>query len=74
VEDIRHQGLEPHVLDTGDVFGSFEVVRCTIFSTFPRIVHHCNMLEDVNNISICIECFWKQENKVMCDTYGTVSG
>jgi len=44
VQDIWHQGLEPHVLDAGDVFGPFEVVRCTVFSTFPRVVHHCEML------------------------------
>lgn len=36
---IRHECLEAHVLDTGDVFGSLEVFACTIFSAFPSVVH-----------------------------------
>jgi hypothetical protein len=45
MQNIRHQGLEPHVFDAGDIFGPFEVIRRTIFSSFPRIVHHWALLE-----------------------------
>lgn len=41
MEDIGHQSLETHVFDAGDVLGPFEVVRRTILSSFPSIVHHC---------------------------------
>lgn len=57
VEDVRHEGLEPHVLDAGNVFGPFEVVRCAIFPAFPRVVHHCAMLEGVEAGMTCMECF-----------------
>lgn len=57
VQNIRHEGLESHVFDAGDVFGPFEVVGCTIFSTFPRVVHHCIMLEAVDIVTLLVECF-----------------
>ena len=74
VEDVRHEGLEAHVLDAGDHFGPFEVVRRAVFSAFPCVVHHCSL-----HVSSChhhmhgmlLEGWVK---KVMCDTYDTRSG
>ena len=42
VEDVGHQGLEAHILDTCDVFGSLEIVRCTILPAFSGVVHNCD--------------------------------
>ena len=39
VKDIRHESLEPHILDAGDVFGPFEVIRRPILPAFPSVVH-----------------------------------
>lgn len=48
VEDVRHQSLEPHVFDASDVLGPFEVVRRTIFSSFPCIVHDCPLSDTLD--------------------------
>lgn len=55
VEDVRHKGLEAHVFDAGDHFGPFEVVRCTIFASFPRVVNNWTMLGMTDDITICME-------------------
>jgi hypothetical protein len=39
MENIGHQGLESHVLDTGDIFGSLEIFRCSIKPTLSGVVH-----------------------------------
>jgi len=36
---IRHQCLEPHILDTGNVFGSLEILARPIFSSLACVVH-----------------------------------
>jgi hypothetical protein len=36
---IRHQGLESHVLHTGNIFCPLEVLACPIFSPLTRIVY-----------------------------------
>lgn len=41
VKDIRHQGLEAHVLYTGNVLGALEIVRCKICPALSRVVHNC---------------------------------
>lgn len=42
MEDVRHQSLEAHVFDSGDVLGPSEVVRGAIFAALTSVVHHCN--------------------------------
>lgn len=39
VQNVRHQSLESHVLDSGNVLGSLEVVRGTVLTSFPGIVY-----------------------------------
>lgn len=39
VQDVRHQGLEAHVLHTGDILSPLEVVGCPIFATLSSVVH-----------------------------------
>lgn len=36
---IRHQCLEPHVLDTGNVFGSLEIFARPVFSSLACVVY-----------------------------------
>lgn len=43
VQNIRHQSLEPHVLDAGDVLGPFEIIRGAVFSAFSGVVHDCRV-------------------------------
>lgn len=38
VENVRHQGLETHVLDASDVLSSFEIFRSTIRPSLSGIV------------------------------------
>lgn len=40
VQDVGHEGLEPHVLDAGDVFRATEVVGRSIFHPLSSIVYH----------------------------------
>ena len=39
VQDIRHQSLEAHILDTGDILRTLEVLARTVFATLSGIVH-----------------------------------
>lgn len=39
VQNIRHQSLETHVLDAGNVLCTFEVLACTIGTTFSCVVY-----------------------------------
>jgi hypothetical protein len=39
VQNVWHQSLESHVLDTSNVFGSLEVIRGTVLTSFPGIVN-----------------------------------
>ena len=41
MKDIGHQGLKAHVLDASHVFGSLEIIRSPVFSTFSCIVDDC---------------------------------
>jgi hypothetical protein len=38
MQDIRHERLEAHVLDTSDVFGPFEVFASSVFSSLSGVV------------------------------------
>ena len=38
MQDIRHQSLETHILHTGDILGTFEILRCTIGASFSCVV------------------------------------
>lgn len=38
VQDIGHESLEAHILDSGNVLGSLEVIRSSVLTTFPGIV------------------------------------
>lgn len=44
VKDVRHECLESHVLDTGNVLGSPEIVRRAIFAALSGVVHHCDVV------------------------------
>ena len=39
VKDVWHESLEAHILNTGDVFSSLEVLRCTICGALSGIIH-----------------------------------
>ena len=41
MQNVRHKGLEAHVLHTGDVLGSLEVIGCPVLATLSGIVHDC---------------------------------
>lgn len=41
MQNVRHESLESHVLNTGNVLGPLEVVRCAISSAFTGVVDHC---------------------------------
>lgn len=41
MQDIRHESLEAHIFNTGDVFGAFKVVRGAILAAFASIVDDC---------------------------------
>ena len=41
VEDVRHQSLEPHVLDAGYVFSPLEVIGGPVLASLPRVVDNC---------------------------------
>lgn len=73
VQNIRHESLETHVFDAGYIFGPLEVVGCTIFSTFPRVVHDCIMLEAVT-LSNMHRMLLEACSGAMGVTYGTGSG
>ena len=36
---VRHQGLEPHVLDSGDVLCALEVLARSILSSLARVIY-----------------------------------
>lgn len=38
MKDIRHQSLETHILHTGDILSTLEILGCTIGSAFPCVV------------------------------------
>lgn len=44
MQNVWHQGLEAHVLHTGNVFGASEIVRSPIFPTLSGIVDDCHNL------------------------------
>lgn len=54
VQNIRHESLETHILDSGYVFGPLEVVRSPILTTLARIVH--KILCDFTQSSPCAIC------------------
>ena len=39
MQDIGHESLETHVLDTSNVLGTLEVLARPVFASFPGIVH-----------------------------------
>lgn len=41
VQDVRHQRLETHVLDAGDVLGALKVVRGAVLASLAGVVHDC---------------------------------
>ena len=41
VQDVRHQGLEAHVLHTSDVLSPLEVVGRPVFATLSSVIHNC---------------------------------
>lgn len=41
VQNVRHQRLETHVFDTGNVFGTLEVIRGAILASLAGVVHNC---------------------------------
>lgn len=41
VQDVRHKGLEAHVLHTGDVLGTLEVIRGAIGTPLSSVVDDC---------------------------------
>lgn len=43
VQDVRHQRLEAHIFDTGDVLGPLEVVGGPVFATLAGVVHDCGV-------------------------------
>ena len=40
VQDIGHQRLKSHVLDSGNIFGALKIIRGSVGSSFPRIINH----------------------------------
>lgn len=40
VENVGHESLESHVLDSCDIFRALEVVGCAVGSTLSGIVHN----------------------------------
>jgi len=43
VQDVRHQCLEAHVLDTGDHFSGFEVFIGGVASAFTQVVYEISI-------------------------------
>lgn len=41
MQNIGHQGLEPHILDAGNVLRPLEIVRGPVFSAFSCVVDDC---------------------------------
>jgi len=39
MQNIRHQNLEPHILDTSDILSPPEVITRVVTSTFPSVVN-----------------------------------
>jgi hypothetical protein len=39
MKNIRHQGLESHILHAGNILRSFEILRGTVRSSLSRIVY-----------------------------------
>jgi hypothetical protein len=39
MKDVRHQSLESHILYTGNVLGSFEILRGSIQSSLPCVIN-----------------------------------
>lgn len=46
VQDVGHEGLEAHVLDTGDELGGFEVFVSGVSTAFAEIVHEVSEEND----------------------------
>ena len=44
MQDIRHESLEAHVLDTGNVLGPLEVVGRPVFPALSGIIDDCTPL------------------------------
>ncbi len=40
MEDIRHERLEPHVLDASNVLRSLEIIRSAIGASFTGVVYN----------------------------------
>ena len=58
MKDIGHQGLEAHVLYTGNVFGALEIVRCKICPALSRVVHNYRWF----SVSLSLKNSSTQEN------------
>lgn len=57
MQDIWHQGLEAHVLNTGNVLSALEVVRGTVLTTLARVVDDW----DVSLLSACVRAFGEKK-------------
>lgn len=53
MKNIRHQRLESHILDTGNILGTLEILRGAVRSSLSRVVdqvlqHSISRRKDVN--------------------------
>lgn len=39
MQNVGHQLLEPHILHSGNIFSSFEVLRCSIGATLSGVIY-----------------------------------
>lgn len=57
VQDIRHQSLESHVLDSRNVLRASEVLRGSIGTALSGIVDHCRRQLPINSDLVEFELF-----------------